>query len=147
MYRWNDTTHNKHWIYLFDDSTPILLPSIFSRYTAKRGLSIELKSFKDRLTDKTIHEFKEFEISYNAQYVRGNQVGLFLEWIEEQESPESSIKLDFHTALPQDIINSYINEYLIETMRKSESAVNRAVYSLQSYYNWLHFFLPILTKR
>ncbi|RPF13323.1 site-specific integrase [Vibrio crassostreae] len=140
MYRVNDKEVNKHWIYLDDDSTPLLLPCLYARYINQLGLSIELVSEKNRITNKTTHYFNEQEIGDNAQYVRGNQLGLFLRWVKEQESPDSLISLYYHTALPVDIINEYINDYLIDGCSKSEIVVDRAVLSLQSYYNWLHYF-------
>jgi integrase len=135
-----DKVFNRHWIYLDDDSIPLLIPCLYSRYTSERGVSVELKAKKDRISDQTEHYFEEVEIGNDGQYVRGNQLGLFLDWVDEQAKSGSSISLTNHTALPQDIINGYINTYLIEKKSKSEMTVSKAVYSLQSYYNWLHHF-------
>lgn len=140
MQRLNDKEFNKHWIYLNESNTPLIIPCIYARYTTQRGLSVELKSKKDRISNQTEHYFEEVEIGLDGQYVRGNQLGLFLDWVDEQAKLGSSIYLTNHTALPQDIINEYINTYLIEKNGKSEISVERAVYSLKSYYNWLHYF-------
>ncbi|SON50217.1 hypothetical protein [Vibrio tapetis] len=140
MQRISDKVFNGHWIYLDDSNTPILLPSLYARYTTHKGVSIELKSKFDRILSKTEHCFEEVEIGTNGQYVRSNQIGLFLEWVEEQNISGSQLSLTNHTAMPSELINSYINDYLICSQGKSEVVVNRAVYSLRSYYNWLHYF-------
>jgi integrase len=140
MQRFNDKEHNKHWIYLDDNNIPLIIPCLYARYTTERGLSVELKVKKDRISNLTEHYFEEVEIGKNGQYVRGNQLGLFLDWVDQQNSLGSSISLTNHTALPQDIINEYLNIYLIEKKCKSEVTLNKAVYSLKSYYNWLHYF-------
>lgn len=140
MQRFNDKEHNKHWIYLDDNNTPLIIPCLYAKYTTLQGLSIELKVNKDRISNKTEHHFEEVEIGNNGQYVRCNQLGLFLEWVDEQAKSGSSISLINHTALPHDIINEYLNTFLIETEGKSELTVKKALYSLKSYYNWLHKF-------
>ncbi|MEZ8225303.1 site-specific integrase [Vibrio splendidus] len=138
MQRINDTIHNQHWIYLYDDDLPILLPNLYSRYTTLLGLSVELKSKRSLKTGLPEHFFEEREIGSDAQYVRGNQLGLFLEWVEENE--HSLVTLTNHTALPSEYINEYINDHLIELMGKSELVVDRSVFTLTSYYNWLTYF-------
>lgn len=142
MQRIYDKEHNHHWIYLDDENTPLLIPSLYNRYTTYRNLTVEFKVERDRVAGKTVHSFKEIEIQDAAQYMRGNQLGLFLEWVDEQKkSSTSRISLAYHTALPQDVINEYVNDYLIDKMGKSEKVVRNAVAALKSYYNWLHYFL------
>jgi integrase len=140
MQRKNDKEYNRHWIYLDDENTPLILPCIYARYTTERGLSVELKSKKNRISNQTEHFFEEVEIGNDGQYVRGNQLGLFLDWVDFQAKSGSSISITSHTALPQDVINEYINFHLIEKECKSEVVVKKAVYSLKCYYNWLHYF-------
>lgn len=140
MQRIYDKDFNRHWIFLNDDNTPLVIPCLYARYTSYRGVSVELKVKKDRSSNQTEHYFDEVEIGTDGQYVRGNQLGLFLEWIDEQSNSGSAISLTNHTALPSDIINEYLNIHLIENKKKSEVAVKKAVYSLKSYYNWLHYF-------
>jgi hypothetical protein len=140
MYRINDKKMNKHWIYLDNDNTPLIIPCLYSRYTYQRGVSIELKVRKDRFSNKTNHYFEEVYIGLDAQYKRANHLGIFLDWVDKRAKFGSQISLANHTALPQEIINQYINEYLVEEMSKSEVVVDRAVTALRSYYNWLHYF-------
>ncbi|MGR5141720.1 site-specific integrase [Photobacterium sp. DNB23_23_1] len=128
-----------HWVYLYDDDVPVLLPCLYSRYTHVTGLSVVYK--KKRVETTSAFEFllEEVEIGDYAQYERGQQLGLFLEWVEEYDHP--SVTLAWHSALPAELINEYINEYLIVKLQKSEVVVNKAINSLRSYYNWLtHFF-------
>lgn len=140
MQRFHDKKYNKHWIYLDDNNTPLILPCLYARYITQRGVYIELKVKKDRITNQIIHFFEEVETSFDGQYVRCNQLGLFLDWVCMQSLSGSQMSLTNHTALPSDVINGYINNYLIKTQGKSEVAVSKAVYSLKSYFNWLSYF-------
>jgi len=97
MQRVNDNDFNQHWIYLDDDNAPIILPYLYARYTDRNGLSVELKSKKNRLTNETDHFFEEVEIGSGGQYVRQNQLGLFLEWVDEEHKSGSSLSLINHT--------------------------------------------------
>ncbi|MGR5529671.1 site-specific integrase [Vibrio alfacsensis] len=145
MQRIHDKLHNGHWIYLYDNDAPILLPCLYCRYTNVTGLSVVHE--KKRVEDTGDFEFslREVEIGDDAQYVRGNQLGLFLEWIENYNNP--SINIEWHTALPSEYINEYINEYLIVEMQKSEIVVSKAISALCSYYNWLTYFFDIKYKK
>ncbi|USD58778.1 site-specific integrase [Vibrio sp. SCSIO 43140] len=141
MQRLYDKDINGHWIYLTDENIPLIIPSLYSRYTHQRGVSIQLRVKRDRVLNGIEHSFEEEEIGSEGQYVRGNQLGLFLEWVESRNKLGSQISLVNHTALPSDVINAYINDYLIKEKGKGETTVERAVYSLKSYYNWLHYYL------
>lgn len=62
--------------------------------------------------------FEEVEIGTDAQYVRAQQLGLFLEWIDAYNHP--LVTLAWHASLPSEYINEYINEYLIVEMQKAK---------------------------
>lgn len=145
MQRICDNLQSGHWIYLYDDDVPVLLPCLYSRYSHVTGLSVVYK--KKRVETTSTFEFllEEVEIGDYAQYERGQQLGLFLEWVEEYDHP--SVTLAWHTALPAELINEYINEYLIVKLQKSEVVVNKAINSLNSYYNWLTYFFDANYKK
>lgn len=135
MQRVNDKKFNKHWIYLDDEDIPVLIPCLYSRYTTRTGLSVVHEKTKNHETGEYEFRFKEIEVGEDAQNVRGSQLGLFLEWVEDYD--HELVTLTSHTALPSEYINQYVNDHLIHTMEKSEIVVNRAVIALKSYYDWL----------
>ncbi|NIY89732.1 site-specific integrase [Vibrio campbellii] len=145
MQRIHDKLHNGHWIYLYDDDVPILLPCLYCRYTHVTGLSVVNEKKRVEATGAFEFLFKEVEIGDYAQYERGQQLGLFLEWVDYYNHP--SVSLAWHPALPAEFINEYINEYLIVEMQKSEVVVNKAIKSLCSYYNWLTYFFDANYKK
>ncbi|MGR5300060.1 site-specific integrase [Vibrio alfacsensis] len=149
MQRVNDKTHNRHWIYLDDNDVPLLLPCLYNRYTTLNGLSVVYEKVKNPETDQFDFQFKEIEIGEDAQYVRGEKVGVFLEWLEDYSkgSDHPLLTLANHTALPAEYMNTFINEHLVHTIEASEVVVNRAVMSLQSYYNWLSCFFDMPYKK
>ena len=140
MHRYSDKKINKHYIYLDSDRVPILLPCLFARYTEVAGKKIELIKRKNRNSDLIENVFEEVFIGADASYKICNHLGRFLEWVDKFEG-EGNITLSIHTALPQEFINDYINEYLITVCRSSEAVANQAVNSLKAYYNWLQYFL------
>lgn len=149
MQRINDKTHNQHWIYLDDNDVPLLLPCLYNRYTTLNGLSVVHEKVKNPETEQYDFQFKEVEIGEDAQYVRGEKLGVFLEWLEDyaKESDHTLLTLDNHTALPAEYMNTFINDHLVHTMEASEVVVNRAVMSLESYYNWLSYFFDMPYKK
>ncbi len=149
MQRINDKTYNKHWIYLDDNDVPLLLPCLYNRYTTLNGLSVVHEKVKNPDTEQYDFQFKEVEIGEDAQYVRGEKLGVFLEWLEDyaKGSAHPLLILDNHTTLPAEYMNTFINDHLIQTMEASEVVVNRAVMSLSSYYNWLSYFFDAPYKK
>lgn len=145
MQRIFDKLHNGHWIYLYDEDVPILLPCLYCRYAYVTGLSVINEKKRVEPTGAFEFLFKEVEIGDYAQYERGQQLGLFLEWVEEYDHP--SVNLAWHTSLPAEYINEYINEHLIVKLQKSEVVVNKALNSLCSYYNWLNCFFDANYKK
>lgn len=149
MQRVRDKTHNKHWIYLDDNDVPLLLPCLYSRYTTLNGLSVVHEKVKNAETEQYDFQFKEVEIGEDAQNVRGEKLGVFLEWLEDyaKESDQPLLTLDNHIALPDEYMNTFINDHLVHKMEVSEVVVNRAVMSLESYYNWLSYFFDMSYKK
>jgi integrase len=139
MYRRSDNKINKHHIYLDNKRLPILLPCLFARYTEFFGQKVDIKSKKNRDTDQKEEFFDEVIIGDDASYKICNHLGRFLQWTDEYDT-NPYVKLFTHTALPQEIINEYVNEYLIEECEKSEHIANQATNALSAYYNWLLYF-------
>lgn len=139
MQRYSDNETNNHWLYLDDNHDPILFPCLFARYTQTKGYRIDAETTVDRHTRQSNKTLVESEIGSDASYKICNHLGRFLEWVDESVEIEQ-VKLSTHTALPDDIINEYINEYLIDECGKSEFVVNQAVNSINAYYDWLCYF-------
>lgn len=145
MQRIHDKLHNGHWIYLYDNDAPVLLPCLYCRYTHVTGLSVKSEKKRVQTTGDFELLLKEVDIGSDAQYIRGHQLGLFLDWVDCYNNP--LVTLEWHTALPAEFINEYINEYLIVEMKKSEVVVNKAIETLRSYYNWLTYFFDLKYKK
>ncbi|HIF5592462.1 TPA: hypothetical protein ACX3CX_001635 [Vibrio parahaemolyticus] len=108
MQRICDKLYSGHWIYLYDEDVPILLPCLYSRYTHVTGLTVVNEKKRVEITGAFDFLLKEVEIGDYAQYERGQQLGLFLEWVEEYDHP--SVSLAWHTALPPNsLTNTLMN--------------------------------------
>jgi integrase len=140
MFRENDKSINGHHIYLYDDGVPILLPCLFARFIQVANQSVVRKTIKNEDTERKETRFEQKEICDDTAKTYGNHVGRFLEWVDNYKTIEQ-VSLNNHTALPSEVINEYINDYLIDECQSSESVARGAVNSLQAYYNFLfHHF-------
>lgn len=146
MFRENDKSINRHHIYLYDDQVPILLPCLFARFTEVANQAIVRETIKNKETERKETFFKEIEIGESTAMKYGNHVGRFLEWVENYKTIKQ-VSLNTHTALPSEIINEYINEYLIDECRSSEPVARSAVNSLQAYYNFLFYYFNNKDKK
>lgn len=146
MYRCKDYLVNNHHIYLDKNRYPILLPCLFARYTESLGNKVEIKFKKSRETNLIEEFFEEETIGEDTSYKICNHLGRFLEWVDEYDH-FGGINLAIHTALPQELINEYINDHLIDACSSSEIVANQAVNSLKAYYNWLQYFFDNKFKK
>jgi len=146
MRRFNDSDINKHYVYLDETNNPLLLPCLFARYTQLTGVRVDFEVRLNSETKLKEEVFFENEIGVDAGYKITNHLGRFLEWVSEYED-SSLVALPTHTALPNEIINEYINEYLIGECESSEFVANQAVNSLTAYYDWLFYFFKVRKKK
>lgn len=146
MYRYNDKKINGHYIYLDNSRNPILLPCLFARFTQVSGLRIEVKTKVEARLKQKVESFSEKEIGADMAYKITNHLGRFLEWVENYDEGDF-VNLMTHTALPNEILNTYVNEYLIDECQSSEFVAHQAVNSLTAYYDWLFFFFKISRRK
>lgn len=145
MYRYNDKDINTHYVYLDDDYHPLLFPCLFARYTQVMNYRVEVKATIDHHSSLVIHHLEEKEIGPDASYKICNHLGRFLEWVDTYDEI-SLVNLSTHTALPDSVINEYVNEYLIDECEKSEVVANQSINALNAYYDWLAFFFETKCK-
>lgn len=122
--------------YVDKKSIPIGMPTLFSQYTHKTLQVIERVNLQNNFTGETKHELQVKEIGEQTAYQICNRLGLFLEYVDNLTNNQF-ISLNVHTALPEEIINEYLNEYLIGECGKSLDAVEKHKVALDAYYNWL----------
>lgn len=136
MFRENDRHVNKHWIYLDGNEDPIILPCVFAFYTQCTNHKIDFYCEKGKADKEYVEGLREVEVGDDAATKINGHLGRFLEWVDDYKT-DSNVSLDFHTALPPELINEYINEYLIDECSASQAVANDAVNSLKAYFNWL----------
>lgn len=145
MYREYDKQLNGHYIYLDNNEDPILLACVFARYTQCAEYKVLRLSQEDSDTKRFKNYLHEIEVGEDTAYKICNHLGRYLEWVNSYETSRF-ISLDTHTALPSEIINEYINEYLIDECAKSEHVANQAINALSSYYNFLSYYFENKSK-
>lgn len=127
--------------YLSKRGIPIGMPTLFAQYTHKTLQAIERVTTQSSLTGDIKHQLVTKEIGEQTAYQVCNRLGLFLDYINDYNG-NPFVSLDVHTALPDEVINEYLNEYLVGERGKSLDAVEKHKTALEAYYNWL-FVLQI----
>ncbi|MBA6415141.1 tyrosine-type recombinase/integrase [Colwellia sp. 6M3] len=87
-------------------------------------LSYEIKFDERDLSEKTVNSY-------------ALKLSNYLEWIEEYSADSKYVNLSTHHNIHQDIINSYLNNYLIQDKAKGLEAVTQHRAALHSYYTYL----------
>lgn len=129
-----------------EDGIPIILPCIFSLSLSKNRLSYQLSyvSPRDRISKV---ELKPKRISLSIVGEVLNELRNYLQFLEVYSVDKKSISLSTHHNLPDDIINYYLNDYLVGILGKSEPMVKKSHMTLSIYYNYLayHGFTNVKT--
>lgn len=127
--------------YLSKRGIPIGMPTLFAQYTHKTLQAIERVTTQSSLTGDIKHQLVTKEIGEQTAYQVCNRLGLFLDYINDYNG-NPFVSLDVHTALPDEVINEYLNEYLVGERGKSLDAVEKHKTALEAYYNWLFWSSP-----
>lgn len=80
---------------------------------------------------------KELSVDATTVDIIIYRVFSFLQWVDSYAKGSRHISIETHHNLPTEIINSYLNDYLLLERRTSEIAINQHLMALNAYYNYL----------
>lgn len=125
-------------LFIYDDGIPILLPTFFSCCITRKGEIYSQESYRDK--DGFVRaRLVEKPVGKETIKVILNRLSNFLEWLEDYSSDKKTISLEHHCSLPDEVLNYYLNEVLIEKNGASEIAVQQHLSALNAYYNYLAY--------
>ena len=135
MHRFRSEKHDCS-LFTKDDLSLVLLPCFFSHMLCRRKTVLSVVSKADEsgflstsLTELTVDATTVDIIIY--------RIFSFLQWVDNYGKGSKHISIDTHHNLPTEIINSYLNDYLLLERRTSEIAINQHLMALNAYYNYL----------
>ncbi|WP_157829002.1 site-specific integrase [Colwellia sp. 75C3] len=120
------------------DGTPLLFPTFFSISMNKLGIISLAKKVVDEDTNEVEHQLVDSEIGEATINQYEDEILHFLQYLEHQSFLAPDLpNVHMHTHAPSELINEYINDYLIEESQKGIKVVDKARVTLSAYYNYL----------
>jgi integrase len=139
MYKIKSNEYNCS-LFLEDDSRLIVLPSIFSySLVLNKENYVQLeKIIKDSDNSKYVkHEIEAKEVSDTTIETILTKIGSFLAWVDEYSKTSKTVRPNNTEKMPEEILNHYINDVLIDKEGVSEGGAFQHIMALNSYYNYL----------
>lgn len=121
--------HHKCKLFVKDDLVPLYFPCVFAD-SLSQSLIVYATGIEDRLAENPIEEDTE-------RYIL-NRLEQFLNWVEEYSRDSQFVSLENHHHLPNELLNYYVNEILIEGRGRGEASVKQTIQALKAYYNYLY---------
>jgi integrase len=116
-------------LFVNSDKTLLVLPTFFSHAVNLNGV-VWYKRDKQDLEEK--------DISESSLRVVHNHLCHFFNWVIEYSKTSQHVTIDNHHNFPEELVNFYINDYLVGEMGKGEHTLNHALMALQYYYFYLY---------
>ena len=132
----NGELHEKLFVFLHDDLSIILLPTLFAFSMVKTG-SYHRKVFVEKKNGFVNVEFKVKSITYNTINEIASQLFSYISWVQQYSIGKHQISLENHYNFPEILINHYVNEVLVKEAKKGSTSAEHAVMALDAYYTWL----------
>jgi hypothetical protein len=132
-------------VFLYDDGSVLLLPTLFSMSIQKRRKVFRPKIVEDDngiLTEELI----EVRVEVTTIDTIISKLYAYLSWVGNSEQGKTRLKLSTHHNFPEAIINDYINTSLITEQGKSSASIDQSMMALNSYYRWLAYAQFTTTK-
>ncbi|MBO1927374.1 site-specific integrase [Thiomicrorhabdus sp. 6S2-11] len=127
--------HQCH-IFMAQDLSVLLLPTFFSMAVNRYGVVWKrVKVDGEHGFSKTF--YKEEEVTETTIANITNRLERFLNWVIEYSQLSEYVSLDNHHNLPEDLLNHYINDVLIEELKSGEHSIDHHLMALRDYYNYL----------
>ncbi len=117
------------------EGIPIYYPTLFSQHLFENNFFYKAKKVKNQ--DNEYEEvIEERAIDNKRSKVFVKKVVNYLDWlqrkIEQGEIP--NITIHQHTQVPENLINKYVNEYLVDELGEGGSSVTNTIDALNAYY-------------
>ncbi len=139
----NDFDHDgikleKFDVFLDDGEVPILLPTFFSMFTSKclqiyKAIDEKSETSQKIVTRLVLSEISEVTFSQYMSHLKR-----YLDYCEKFAKEHTNApNIHMHEAAPDEFINGYINEELIDAQSKGQQSAAQAVGALSAYYNYL----------
>ena len=127
-------------LFVADDSSLILLPCLFSySLVLNKEIYVQvdqvINNFGERKRVEKMLETKEV-VDQTVNNIL-NRLETFLLWVEEYSRTSQTLSVFNIEKIPEEILNHYINDVLIEIRGVSEKGIFQHIMALNAYFNFL----------
>jgi hypothetical protein len=132
-------------VFLYDDGSILLLPTLFSMSIQKRRKIFRPKIVEDDngiLTEELI----ETRVEVTTINTIISKLYTYLSWVANIEQDKTRLNLSTHHNFPDTAINDYINATLIGERSKGSTSIDQSIMALNAYYRWLAYAQLTTTK-
>jgi len=127
--------HKCH-IFVAQDLSVLLLPTFFSMSVNRTGVVWKRVKVDDEQGFSQTF-YKKEEVTDTTIDNITNKLERFLDWVIEYSQSSEYVSLDNHHNLPEDLLNHYINDVLIEERKSGQHSIDHHLMALRDYYNYL----------
>ncbi len=119
---------------------PLVMPNIFL-YALNKKKNVYKHKWLDSQDQRRIKNVELIPQRVTLKTITNccYELRKFLLWLSDFSESKRHISVENHHNLPEEILNYYINDVLIEERQTSEKMVDLAVSSLSHYYNYLAY--------
>lgn len=122
--------------FIEDDLSLLLFPCFFSHYLIKQGT---IFSVSENVSEEGVVTSEMIEKNIDATTINIilNRLDTFIQWVEKYAKESKHVFLSTHHNLPDDLINHYLNDVLINERGAGENSIYQHIMALNAYYNYL----------
>jgi site-specific recombinase XerD len=126
------------WVILDEQSSPPILPLLYTTYLSRYGMAYEAKDLSDKTSRNRIKLLQERDISDSTIRTYTYNLAQFLSYLEHCRVTQKTPGMHASATCSEKFVNHYINQVLACNL-DSSSSLNNHQSALVAYFNWLDY--------
>lgn len=126
------------WVIIDQESSPPVLPLLFTTHLALHGIVYESREFTDETSRKRIRSLVDREISDNTIRSYVYCLGQFLSYLDHCREHHQTPGMHASSSCSERFVNHYLNQVMASSLDSYQSLNNHRA-ALMAYFNWLAY--------
>ena len=126
------------WAILDQQSSPPILPLLFSTFLCRYGIVYEARELTDETSRRRIRSLIERDVSDPTIRAYAYCLAQFLSYLEHCRTHHHTLGMHASSACSEGFVNHYLNQVLANNLDSSKSLTNHCA-ALVAYFNWLTY--------
>lgn len=137
-FEYGDHVLDSLWVILDDQSSPPILPLLYTTYLSQYGMVYEAEELSDKTSHKRLSHLKARDISDSTIRTYTYNLAQFLSYLEHCKIIHQTPGMHASATCSEKFVNHYINQVLATNL-DSSSSLNNHQSALVAYFNWLDY--------